>query len=386
MSGTSSGAPSDDPGHGAPSPAPGAPGTAPGTAPSYPCAGCGARVEYAPGTTTLQCPYCGYQQQVAGIDAVVQEHSFDEWAAMAAKPRTQLAEHVLHCRGCGAQVTSDDLSAACTFCGAPVVVDVAADPQIAPEAVVPFAINAHAAADAVRTWVRSRRFAPNRLKQAGTSESMNGTYLPFWTYDADTESDYTGQRGEHYWESETYTDDQGNTQTRQVQRTAWHPAEGHVSRGFDDVLVPASGLLPGDRLAAMGPWTPASGVAFQPDYLAGFRTLRYDLEPDQGLGQAKQIMARTVEQDCRHDIGGDEQRVSSVDTAYAEVMFKLVLMPVWIAAYLYGGKSFQVLVNAGTGAVVGERPYSRIKIAVAVLAALLVITLALVLYSSTRHR
>ena len=79
--------------------------------------------------------------------------------------------------------------------------------------------------------------------------------------------------------------------------------------------------------------------------------------------------------------------VTAVDTAYSEIMFKLLLMPVWIAAYLYGGKSFQVLVNAHTGQVAGERPYSWIKIFFAALAALIVVAIAVAVWSSTRrHR
>lgn len=350
---------------------------------NYPCTNCGARLEYSPGTTTLQCPYCGFRQDVAAVtDDVVEEHAFARWAGMPSKPRAQLGAHVLQCRQCGAQTQTDDLSGACSFCGAPVVVEVSLDPQIAPEAVVPFAFGQGAAQDAVRGWVRSRWFAPNRLKRVGASEMMKGTYLPFWTFDAATESDYRGQRGEYYWETESYTDNEGRTQQRQVRRTAWFPASGHTARDFDDVLVPASTRLPAGELAAAGPWGAEEAVAYQPDYLSGFRTLRYDVEPDTGLEHAKVSMADVIESDCRHDIGGDEQRVSSVETSYSDIMFKLVLMPVWIAAYLYGGKTFQVLVNGRTGTVVGERPYSTLKILIAVLAALMVVAVVVLLMAN----
>jgi Zn finger protein HypA/HybF involved in hydrogenase expression len=353
----------------------------------YPCANCGARVEYAPGTTTLKCPYCGFTQAIAATDAVVTEHDYAGWAALPVKPRARLGQYVVQCRQCGAQTQSDDLSGACSFCGAPVVVEVSADDQIAPEGVVPFAVDERGAQDAVRTWIGSRWFAPNRLKKVGGSESMKGTYLPFWTYDAHTESDYLGRRGEHYWEEETSTDDEGNTRTRQVQRTAWYPASGHVSRSFDDVVVPASGHLAAGRLEAMGPWDTGKALPYQPDYLSGFRTLRYDLEPDGGLERAQQTMAGEIEGDCRHDIGGDEQMVTSVDTTYSDIMFKLLLMPVWIAAYLYGGTTFQVLVNAHTGQVVAERPYSWVKIFFAALAALVVAAIVAVVWAAThRHR
>ncbi|HYJ74539.1 MAG TPA: hypothetical protein VEV65_03025, partial [Kineosporiaceae bacterium] len=236
----------------------------------------------------------------------------------------------------------------------------------------------------VRGWVRSRWFAPNALKKVGATEKMHGTYLPHWTYDAHSETDYAGMRGEHYWETETYTEN-GETKTRQVMRTAWYPASGHVERVFDDVLVPGSTRLPPTRVDELAPWPLENAKPYQPDYLSGYRTLRYDVEPDQGLSGAKQRMENVIEGDCRDDIGGDEQRVSSMDVHYAQVMFKLVLLPIWIAAYLYAGRTYQVFVNAHTGEVVGERPYSVPKIVAAIVAALIVIGIVVTLYVRSKN-
>ena len=43
-----------------------------------------------------------------------------------------------------------------------------------------------------------------------------------------------------------------------------------------------------------------------------------------------------------------------------------MLLPVWFLTYLHGGRGWQVVVNARTGAVIGERPYSAVKITAAV--------------------
>jgi hypothetical protein len=153
-----------------------------------------------------------------------------------------------------------------------------------------------------------------------------------------------------------------------------------VQRDFDDVLVPGSTRLPPDRVHDLAPWPLENVQPYQPDYLAGYQTLRYDVEPDQGLSLAKQQMENVIQGDCRDDIGGDEQRVSSMDVRYAHIMFKLVLLPIWIAAYLYAGKPYQVFVNAHTGEVVGDRPYSVAKIAAAVVAALILIGVIVTLY------
>ena len=373
------GRPADDAATAAPAP----PVTTPGTL-TFHCSQCGARLEYAPGTTSLKCPYCGHLQAVAAIDTVIEERSFDAWAALPPKPRAAVGNYRLVCHRCGAQTDSDNLSDSCPFCGAPIVAETAGDDQIAPEAVVPFGIDRGAAQEAVKGWVRSRWFAPNKLKKVGATEQLHGTYLPHWTFDADTATDYNGMRGEHYWETETYTED-GETKTRQVMRTAWYPASGHVERAFDDVLVPGSTRLAPDRIDDLEPWPLENAKPYQPDYLSGYQTLRYDVEPDQGLSGAKQRMEKVIEGDCRDDIGGDEQRVSAMDVRYAQVMFKLVLLPIWVAAYLYAGRTYQVFVNAHTGQVVGERPYSVPKIAAAIVAALIVVGIVVTLYVRSKH-
>lgn len=354
-----------------------APPPIPVTQQHYTCPSCGAQVAYAPGTRVLRCRTCGAEQQIAAADTTVEEHSYDAWARLAPKPVATIGKQVLSCRGCGAQTETDELAGACPFCGGVLVALTQPEGVIVPEALVPFTIAKRAANDSFVAWVRSRRFAPGALKKVGSTEAIAGTYVPHWTYDAHTETDYTGARGEHYWETETYTvsDGQGGTrtETRQVQHTRWYPAAGHVTHDFDDVLVLGSTKIAPELVEKAGPWPLTAAVAFTPDYLAGYSALRYDVDPDAGLASAKGQMTEVVREDCRHDIGGDEQRVERMDVQYLSLMFKLVLLPLWIASYLYAGKTYQVLVNANTGQVIGERPYSKLKIALAVLAGLILI-------------
>jgi predicted RNA-binding Zn-ribbon protein involved in translation (DUF1610 family) len=350
----------------------------------YPCEGCGARVEYAPGTTVLRCPYCGHEQQLAAADREVREHDIAELATLPRKPVTTLAAHTFTCQKCGAQTLSDAIADRCQFCGAPMVADVSSGEMIAPEAVLPFAVDRRAMREALGKWARSRWFAPGSLKKVTDAESTKGTYLPHWTFDAKTVSDYTGQRGEHYYETETYTEN-GETRTRQVQRTAWYPASGTVARDFDDVLVTATDRVTRNHLEKLEPWPLSDAVPYQPDYLAGYQALRYDSEPEAGLDTAKARMADVIEDDCERDIGGDEQRVTSVDTRYFGVTYKLMLLPVWIACYLHAGRTFTVLVNGRTAEVIGQRPYSPMKIIFAVLAALAALAVIIWLVVVLRH-
>lgn len=330
------------------------------------CAGCGSQVTYAPGSTQLQCSACGFRTEIAhAADETIQEHSFSAW--LNAPPKAVVASlggQALTCQGCGAITESTAMSGACQFCAGNLVAVTSLEGFIEPEAVLPFAIDGSAARAAFKKWVTSRWFAPGSLKAVGDTESLRGTYVPHWTFDAETMSQYAGERGDHYTV---------RVNDRDVRRTRWAGRSGTVTRSFDDVLVPASTSLPASQLDKLGPWHLEQAAPYRPEYLAGHSTLRYDVEPGEGAEVAKAKMVKVIRNDVEEAIGGDEQKVSHLSTAYAEVMFKLVLLPIWIATYMYAGKQLQIMVNATTGEVVGQRPYSPAKIALAVLGALVLL-------------
>ncbi|MFJ2954220.1 hypothetical protein [Streptomyces sp. NPDC087270] len=353
---------------------------------STPCEACGATVEFSPGAGALKCPYCGHERALAELPRQVREHPIAELATLRDKPRAAVLgeARAFVCPGCGARTETDDLSARCQFCATPLVADAELTERVVPEAVVPFGLDRRAARDRLSTWTSSRWFAPSSLKKVTEAETFKGSYLPHWTYDAATTSHYQGQRGEHYYTTETYTTTENGeqvTRTRQVQHTRWHHASGTVARAFDDILVAGTSHVKSKQLDKLTPWPLEEARPYQPEYLAGFQTVRYDVEPEQGLETAKQRMAGVIEGDCRADIGGDEQRVTSVNTRYDDVTFKLMLLPVWFLTYLHAGKSWQVMVNARTGEVIGERPYSAAKItaAIAALAVVIAVIVAVVM-------
>jgi hypothetical protein len=195
-------------------------------------------------------------------------------------------------------------------------------------------------------------------------------YLPFWTFDTNTTTDYTGQRGEHYYVTETYyeRDSQGNQvqRTRQVRHTRWYSASGTVTASFDDVLIPATLSLSPNRLAALEPWDLQELRPYDPAFLSGFKAQRYQVDLAQGFERVKQTIAPVIEQDVRNDIGGDEQRIEGLATDYSAISFKHLLLPVYAGAYRYNGKLFQIVVNGRTGEIQGDRPYSFWKIALLV--------------------
>jgi predicted RNA-binding Zn-ribbon protein involved in translation (DUF1610 family) len=352
----------------------------------FPCKNCGASLQFAPGTAALVCPYCGTTNEIAApADARVEE--FDYAHALANIPPDQLVETLnVHCNTCGAETTlkPNVTASRCPFCGSPVVAQATSRRLIKPKALLPFYITHDQAGHAFKEWIGSRWFAPNELKRRAERADINGVYIPSWTYDADTTTYYTGQRGDDYWDTESYTSYENGRavrRTRQVRKTRWRHASGTVYEQFDDVLVLASNSLPKGYAEALEPWDLNNLVPYQDEYLSGFQAESYQIDLPQGFEVAKTIMADHIAGLIRMDIGGDHQRISSMDTRYAGVTFKHTLLPVWISAYRFHDRTFRFLVNARTGEVQGERPYSWIKITL-----LIVTILAIVLLIASMQR
>ncbi|HQU70579.1 MAG TPA: TFIIB-type zinc finger domain-containing protein [Albidovulum sp.] len=348
----------------------------------FPCPQCGADMRFSPGEGKLVCDFCGHTEPLTATRNQVQPiQELDLRRGLeAALPDTEMeVTRISRCPNCGAEVEFDPAvhSTECPFCATPVVTDTGASRHIKPKGVAPFDITEAEARAAMNQWLGSRWFAPSGLQEyARKGRALQGVYVPYWTFDADTRSSYSGQRGTIYHETQAVQvrDQQGRVRTemRQVPRIRWTPVSGRVARFFDDVLVLAARSLPKSHTDALLPWDLTRLEPYQPEFLAGFRAEGYTVSLQDGLTEARAYMDAMIERDVRFDIGGDRQEIRSINTEVSDVTFKHILLPVWTAAYRFRGQSFRFVVNGQTGKVEGERPWSPWKIAAAVILGLIV--------------
>jgi hypothetical protein len=272
------------------------------------------------GTTVAQCHWCGTEQRGRPASRRLVD---PDWNALPPKATLRYA---------------DDTPESIT----------------APDAIVPFRIDRAAALRLLREWAGRHRFAPGAFRRIDQSPSFRGAYLPYWVWQARTRSAFRAARGDHHWT------EAGGLRVRGLR---WSPAAGTVEREFADVAVAATVRLDGRALAALLPdWTLADAVPFAPELLEGYWVQRYDLEPEVGLELAKARMAAEVEREVRARVGGDEQYVAAIETAYTALGYRLVLVPAWLVSYAHGGRRRMVAVHGESGRVVGERPWSVAKL------------------------
>lgn len=356
-----------------------------------PCRECGAPLTFAPGVGQMVCQFCGTENEIEGAGQTVSPwgektdphpeiRELDYHKALSdALPDAEIEETAtVRCPGCGAEVGLDagTLAEECPFCATPLArSDTHQHRHPKPQGVLPFAFDERAAKKKLSDWLGSLWFAPNGLKKfAEAGRPLNGIYLPHYTYDSVGDADYTGMRGDAYYVTRTRTVN-GKTETYQQRKIRWSPRSGHVRHVFDDVLVPASDTMnpSGDNPEYGGAsWDLSALEPYRTDFLAGFRAEAPSVGLEQGYERAEKLMDSVMTRDIRFDIGGDEQRILTMNTRYSKITFKHVLLPVWLASYRWKNKPFRVAVNGRTGQVSGERPYSAWKIAVAVVIGLAV--------------
>jgi len=342
------------------------------------CTNCGAELLYSPGTTELKCEYCGHTETISSSDESFEELELKKYLSEMGGQSHSEEITMLHCKNCGANqhVEENYKSLHCIYCSMPLIVeDAYKEEWIIPGAVLPFQIDQKKAHQVFKKWVKGLWFAPNKLKKATLDpQNTKGLYSPYWTFDAQLYADYTGQRGEHYYVTKTVGSGK-NRRTVQERRTRWYPAKGNVKGFVDDTLTKASKQKAGIIPKEIANWNLKLLQPFNSSFLAGFVTEKYTIPLKSGHEQAEKVARKIADSWARRDIGGDEQRISTLEVTLSEETFKHILLPVYISAYTFKSKRYNFFVNGQSGKLAGQRPYSFWKIFFFVLFILAVIAI-----------
>ena len=390
---------------------------------AFPCRSCGAKLSFAPGTETLKCPYCGTENDIPASDDTVVELSLEDWLMQLESVQETKQQEQIKCQNCGGEQTlpANLFASACTFCGSPITSKSYAQRLIKPKSLVPFKVTKLQAQEKWRAWIRGLWLAPSALKNFAQGDGgIKGIYIPYWTFDAKTYTNYAGQRGDDHTENYQTTNDKGERVTESRTRTDWTNVSGNVSFFHDDVLVPASnsfvaasgkgaansadiaqaqqalrsigGTALGSAVGALSnklaggfrTWNTKELVPYQEEYIAGFQAEAYQVGLKEAFVVGKRQIDNRVDELVCADIGGDHQRITSINTQYSHLTFKHILMPMWVSAYLFSGKTYRFLVNGQSGEVVGESPKSGWKIFFLVCGILLALFVFLAMFGGKR--
>lgn len=253
------------------------------------------------------------------------------------------ATHRFDCQGCGASMSYDASAQTlrCPFCGGDGLAAQADAPTVAPEWVVPFAVDRVQAEQVLRTWLGRGFWRPPDLRESAVVTQMTAVFVPYWVFSAQTLS---------YWTADT-------DQTYPGARAAWRPLFGTHRETHEGVLVGASSVLTPQETAALGPFdlsaaVPPDRVDLDNVVYEEFRVLRKYARP-----LARQGLEARVRAGCQQCVPGRARNLH-VNLRIEELSSRPALLPVWIFAYRYRDGLFRFLINGQSGQPTGQAPVS----------------------------
>ena len=335
------------------------------------CPSCGGNMLFDPKKQKLVCLYCSNEGEINFEEGNVNEYDFYS-AEHTSNKEWGNEKRIIKCESCGAETVLDENSVAqfCAFCGSSHIIKTEESAGIVPESLIPFVISKDKAGELFSNWIKKLFFAPRALKSSHKMNRINGVYIPFWTYDSNTFSNYTAERGTYYYITETeWVEQDGERKqvTKQVRKTSWSFVQGNYSKFFDDILINASSQVNKYIISKLDPFNLKELVLYKPEFLSGFSAERYSVDLKSGWSLAEEKIESDLRSEIRHKIGGDEVRSLRFSTSYDAIKFKHILLPIWISAYIYKEKVYRFMVNGQTGKVDGESPVSIIKIMLLIL-------------------
>lgn len=328
----------------------------------FKCPNCGAITAYSASDRGVTCKHCGYFQapSVTPVGRKAEQFEFTVTTIERAAQGWGIERKEISCQSCGAvaSLPEGSLTHTCAFCGSNKVIQrQAAQDILRPRFVAPFKIDSARCTTIAREWLGGSWMVPADLRLGAKTAVFTGVYLPYWTFDADTHATWKAEVGytrtERYWAN-------GEWKERTV--TDWRWESGTANVTIDDLLVPGTSRVSANLLGRVEPFDLSALAPFAPEFLAGFQAQAYDIPLETAWDAGRRLMREQTRQACQGQAGSSQIRNFSMELEFEDEAWRYILLPVYLAAYRYAGKTYQALLNGQTGEIDGQRPVDWNKI------------------------
>ena len=336
---------------------------------TFECPMCGGRTSFSPQSSRLTCEYCGYTQERESpeppdhaeqvLDFVLPTSQGHSWSS---------AQMRLECATCGAisVLPPGYKTAQCPYCGSNQLAEPAGQEELVdPHVIALMKLDKKQAMQIAKAWLRKGFLTPTELRQERKSLRLRPAYYSCWVFDGTVEARWTCEVAE------------GSGNTKQ-----WAQRSGVEASFFNDVLVTGVKQLPQRELESIEPFNLQEVEEFAPEYLAGWPTILYDrpLSNASLLAREKVLKGLRTQLYNRIEFGWEKRNVNLGGGNWSGIIFKHILLPVWIGAYSFRGKKYRLFINGQTGKVSGQKPSDIMKLVLTVSAVVLTLFFLLVVY------
>lgn len=325
----------------------------------YKCPCCAAALEFSPKTQKLSCKSCGNEYELETMQRYGQEERLSgeqdlNWEyqkeAQGAK-RTEDGRYV--CPSCGAEIEADEntVSTVCPYCDNVVVIKATASGDLEPDFMIPFQVKGDQAKQKLEQFCNGKRLLPKNFRDKSYLKHLRGCYVPYWLFDCKASADMSFDATRiQTWSDSDYD----------YVETSYYLVNRAGTMEFFHVPVDGSKEMDDDMTEAIEPFDYSALTEFNPAFLAGYETDKYDVNAKSAEGRAKERLYRSAEQTLRSTVTGYHSvtaRRRNLATQDGKAHY--ALFPVWLFETVYRDRKYQFAINGQTGKMVGELPVDQ---------------------------
>lgn len=328
---------------------------------AFQCKQCGGQVGYIPGSLLLKCIHCSSEEKIEVTSDSIPLHHLDD------NEVTKSTLYILKCPSCGAEFRQSNIAIdQCPYCTTIIVNESIIDKTgLGFDGIIPFKISKSDAIEKIKKWRKKLYLAPNDFKKyIYQLDFLKGTYVPYWLIYTKTHVNYKGKCGQESLTSK---------------KTRWTGESGELTTRLENLALLGTTSIPkqikdktmpdfGDVVAEPwdNRWNFNELLPFHDAFCLGFSSEIPQIEAGKVIEKNESKIKYELEQKVIQKIeksGCDEGMVNNLSYKHLELNYRLVLLPVWISAFKFKDRVYQILVNGQTGEVIGERPVSKFKVA-----------------------
>ena len=301
----------------------------------YSCKNCGAELFFDPKTGKLHCDYCGSDfdpelydftpEDEAKEDQTIPQFSEEGGPDASYSGDTATDESVslddlvvYKCPNCGAEVITSKKTVAttCVYCNRAITLTGNVSGEFRPDYVLPFKKERKDVEAAYRALCKHSFLTPRLFSHDSTVEKIKGMYVPYWMYTFD---------------------------------------------GVSSMQVRAEN--DNDMMDSIEPFDFSQLTKFNPAYLTGFYTQRWDETSEENEPRAKERAHKALSEAVLSHTGSYNTRtIESEHNEWSEVKVEQVMIPVWMMYTEYKGKKYVFGMNGQTGKMMGRIPRDPVRI------------------------
>ena len=329
----------------------------------YKCPNCGASLKFDSRSQKIVCEYCGSEFDPAQVKKYNEELSKApeeklEWEDTSKEySKAEAANlNVYTCESCGGEIVCDHSTSAtsCPYCGNPVILKGRLQGDLKPDYVIPFKNTKDDLVPVLKKFMKRKIFLPGKFKSENKISEVKGVYVPFWIHDADVEGvvRFKGMKS-RTWVSGDY----------QYTEKKYYSIIREGKIGFDHIPVDGSKKMPDQLMESIEPFNFNQAVKFEPMYLTGFLSDRYDVNKEEVFPRANQrIKEGTIDQ-FRTTVSSAYNTVTCEGTNLQlfNTHVDYALYPVWLMSTQWNNKSFLFAMNGQTNKMTGNLPVAKLK-------------------------